>query len=138
MALRKLLLELARVEEHQGGQFDGALGGVDRAVEALRHYVWNQSAVVQMGMGQDDRVEAGRVVREGNSIAHLLVRPALKHAAVDENLGPLGGEQELGSGHGIGSAEEAYFHTRILTRRRFCCAPAARLSAYGMGANDEF
>jgi hypothetical protein len=77
-------------------------------------------------VGQDDRVKAGRIVGEGNSVAHLLVRPTLKHAAVDENLGLLGDEQELGSGDGIGSAKEAYFHSRILTRRGFGCAPAAK------------
>jgi hypothetical protein len=32
----------------------------------------------------------------------------------------------LGSGDGIGSAKEAYFHSRILTRRRFGCAPSAK------------
>ena len=126
MALGELLLELARVEQHQRGQFDCAFGGVDGTVIALGHDVRNEAAVVQMGVGQDDRIEAGRVVGEGNAVAHLFVRPTLKHAAVDENLGPLGDEQVLGSGDGIGSAKEAYFHSRILTRRRFCCAPAAK------------
>ena len=115
VALGELLLELARVEQHQRGQFDRAPGGVDGAVEALGHDVRDEAAVVQMGVGQDDRVKAGRVVGEGNSVAHLLVRPALKHAAVDEHLGPLGDEQELGSGDGVGSAEEVDFHARILT-----------------------
>ena len=64
VALGVLLLELARVEQHQRRELDRAAGGVDGPVEALGHDVRDQAAVVQMGVGQDDRVEARRVVGE--------------------------------------------------------------------------
>jgi hypothetical protein len=41
----------------------------------------------------------------------------LKHAAVDQDFGPLGDEQELRSGDGVCSAEEVNFHMRILPPR---------------------
>jgi hypothetical protein len=38
------------------------------------------------------------------------VRPALEHAAVDEHLGSIGDEEELGAGDGVGGTKEVDFH----------------------------
>jgi hypothetical protein len=51
--------------------------------------------MVEMGVGQDDRVQLFGVVGQGNAIANDFVRTALEHATVDQHLGPLGHEQEL-------------------------------------------
>ena len=47
-----------------------------------------QAAVVEVGVGQQDRVELGRVERERDPIADRLVGAALEHAAVDRGRGP--------------------------------------------------
>ena len=114
LSLRELLLELAGVEQNQAGQLDSAFRGIDGAPVTLGHDVWNEPAMIQMGVGENDRVQLGRVVGEGHAIAHHLVRPALEHAAVDEHLGSIGDEEELGAGDGVGSTKEVDFHTRIL------------------------
>ena len=95
MALGVLLLQLARIEQHQRGQFDRAAGGVYGAVEALGDDVRDQAAVVQMGVGQDDGIERRRVVGERHPVAHFFVRPTLEHPAVDQHPGLLGDEQKL-------------------------------------------
>jgi hypothetical protein len=120
-----LLLELARVEQHQGRQLDSAPRGIDGAVEAFGHEVRDEAAVIEMGVGQDDRVQRRRVVGEGNSVADDLVRTSLEHAAVDQDAGSIGDEEELGTGDGVGSAEEVDFHVRILPSWRLERAPSA-------------
>ena len=83
LALGELLLEFARVQQDQRGQLDRAASGVDGTAEAFGHDVRDEAAMVEMGVGQDDRVQRRRVVGEGNAVAHDLVRTALEHAAVD-------------------------------------------------------
>ena len=61
-------------------------------------------------MGQQDRVELGRVEGERDPVADRLVRAALEHAAVDEDLRALGDQQELRAGDGGGAAEELDVH----------------------------
>ena len=46
-----------------------------------------------------------------------------------EHPGPLGDEEELGSGDGVGSAEEVDFHVRILPSCRVGRATLARAAA---------
>ena len=123
------LLELAGVEQDQRGQLYGAAGRIDGALEAFGDYVRNEAAMVEMGVGQDDCVQRGRVVGQGNAVAHDLVRAALEHAAIDQQPGPLRGEEELGSGNGVGSAEELDFHVLILPSRRVGRATLARVAA---------
>ncbi len=118
VALRVLLLELARVEQHESGELDRAPGGVDGPVEALGHDVGDEAAVIQVRVGQDDGVEARRVVGQWHVVAHHLLRAALEHPAIDEHPGTFGGQQELRSGDGVGRPKEVDFHAPILPPQR--------------------
>jgi len=69
-----------------------------------------------MGVGQEDRVEGCRVEPEGDPISDGLVGTALEHAAVDQDAGALGDEQELGAGDGRRPAEEVDLHGAIVPR----------------------
>ena len=108
--LGELLLELARIEQDEPGQLDGAVGRPDRPAEALLHHVRDEPAVVEMGVRQQDRVERGRVEGERDPVADRLVRAPLEHAAVDEDPCPLGGQQELRAGHRRRGPEELEVH----------------------------
>ena len=74
--------------------------------------VGDQAAVVEMGVGQEDRVERRRVEPERDAVADGLVGAALEHAAVDEDPGAIGDEQELRAGDGRRAAEEVDLHRR--------------------------
>ena len=112
LALRELLLELAGVEEDQPGQLAGALRRDDPAAIALVHDVRDQSAVVEVGVGQEHDVERARVVGERHAIPHRLVRAALEHPAVDQDAGAAGLEEVLRAGDGGRATEEVEVHPR--------------------------
>ena len=76
----------------------------------------DQAAVVEMGVGEEHGVEVRRVVGERDAIADRLIGASLEEAAIDEHPGAVGDEEELGAGHGGGSAEEVDLHRRIVTR----------------------
>jgi hypothetical protein len=85
---------------------------MDRPFVAGLHEQRQQAAVVEMGVGQEDGVELGRVEGERDPVADRLVRAALEHPAVDEDLSALRGQQELRPGDGRGAAEELDVHAR--------------------------
>ncbi len=57
LALRELLVELARVEEHETRQLGCAVGEVDGSAEALPNQHGQQPAVVEVGVRDEHRVE---------------------------------------------------------------------------------
>ena len=74
--------------------------------------------MVEVGMGQEDGVEVGRLEGERDPVADRFVRAALEHPAVDEDPGPLGDEQELRAGDGRRATEEVDLHGAHGDRRR--------------------
>jgi hypothetical protein len=85
--------------------------------------------VVEVGVGQQDRVDRRRVVRERNAVPDGLVRAALEHAAVDEDAGAVGDEQELRAGNRRGPAEKVDLHSqRIVPWPARAARSAARVS----------
>ena len=120
LALGELLVELARVEQDERGQLDGAGGGVDRSFVPVLDQQRQQAAVVEMGMGQQHGVEIGRIEGERDAVADRFVRAALEHPAIDEDLGPLGDEQVLRAGDGRRAAEEGDLHGRMVTAQGPC------------------
>ena len=71
-----------------------------------------QAAMVQVGVGQHDRVETLRVEAERDPVADGLVRAPLEHAAVDQDPGPFGLEEELRTGDGGRATQEVDLHGR--------------------------
>ena len=110
-----LFLDLAGVLEQQRDEAAARLGAVDGALEALGDEARQQARMVEVGVGDDDRVELRRPEREGGAVALLELLGALVDAAVDEHL-PLApgevrataGDRAAGAvegdpGHGIGA-----------------------------------
>ena len=70
IALGELHLELRRVQQDEPGKLGCRRRAHDRAAEPLRDEQRQQAAVVEVGMGEDDRVERRRVEAERDAIAH--------------------------------------------------------------------
>ena len=103
LALGELLVELARVEQDERRPVRSSRRWRGSAREAALDQQREQAAVVEVGVGQQDGVDLGRVEGERDPVADRLVGAALEHAAVDQDAGPLGHEQVLGAGHGRGA-----------------------------------
>ena len=115
VALRELLLEPAAVEQHDLDELRGCAGQVDRSIEAVAHDDRQQAAVIEVGVGDEDRVEVLRLEAERDAVPDHLVGAALEHPAVDEDPGARGRQQEARSRDGRRAAEEGELHVR---RRR--------------------
>src|SRR5258708_25452274 len=87
LALGELLMELARIEQDQGGQLDRSGRRVNGPPIPLLDEERKQSAVVEMGVGQEHRIQAGRIERERNPVANGFIWAALEHAAIDQDPG---------------------------------------------------
>ena len=104
--LRLLLLQAGGVEQHQSRQLERWRGADDLTLETALDQQRNASAVVEMGVGQQQVVDAGGIEAEGGRVLFIEFPPALVHAAVDEN--PLAGAFDHVAGAGdalIGAVE---------------------------------
>ena len=111
LALGELLVEVPGVEQDEGRQLDRARPSRGSApLKPAPHQHRQQPAVVEVGVGQHDRVEVAGLEPERDPVADRLVGAALEHPAVDEDAGALGGQQELGAGDGRGATEELDVH----------------------------
>ena len=64
--------------------------------------------MVDVGVGEDERVDAGRIEREAGVPLEGLVAPSLVETAVDEQAGVAVAEEMAGTGDGSHTAQE--FH----------------------------
>ena len=109
-ALGELLVEPPRVEEYEGRQLDRAGRRVDRAGESLADGDREQPAMVEMCVGQQDRVQLARLEPDRDAVPDHLVWAALEHAAVDEHPGTRGRQEEARPGDGRGATKEMEVH----------------------------
>ncbi|MCY1298507.1 hypothetical protein D9M70_479970 [compost metagenome] len=100
-----LLLQIGAVQQDQFRDVAGCGGGMDAALESVCHQPRQVAAVIQMGMGQHDRVDVGG--RDGQALPVELaqVLQALEQPAVDQQAGVSVAQQVLGSGDGAGAAK---------------------------------
>ncbi|OLE77441.1 MAG: hypothetical protein AUG02_01875 [Chloroflexi bacterium 13_1_20CM_2_70_9] len=103
---RELGLQLRRVEEDETRELHGPGGRVDRAREAVRDQRGDETAVIEVRVRKDERIDLARREREGQPVPRDLVRAALEHAAVDEDARAIGRKEELRAGDGGRAAEE--------------------------------
>ena len=113
---RELLLQLRRIEQDEPRELDGPPGRVDRAGEAKRARVRDQTAVVEVRVREQQRVDRRGLVGERNAVAEHVVRAALEHPAVDEHARAVGLEEVLRAGHRARGAEELEAHPRMMPR----------------------
>ena len=97
-------------------------------VKAFAHQFRHQAAVIDMGMGQQHRVDVGGAKWKRAVVQRLQRLRPLEQAAVDQQAAGRGLEQIAGAGHGAGGAAEsdAYAHdddSGIVPRRFRCAGP---------------
>src|SRR5512138_598024 len=112
---RLLLLEEAAVGQQDLAQRRRRLRRIDGAFEAQVHEARQVSAVIDVRVRQHDGIELLRIEWKMRPILEAQILEALKHPAVDEHLTLTAGEQVLGTGDGLGRAEEGKLHGGLVT-----------------------
>ncbi len=100
------LLDMAGIRQHDRAKIDGRPRGVDGSPVARLDQLRYQAGVVDMGMGEEDRVEPFRLKGEFPVVQGLERLGALEHAAVDENAPVSDLEEVAGAGDDMGGAED--------------------------------
>ena len=77
-----------------------------RPAKAVAHELWQQAAVVDMGVGQQHRVDIGRAERKGAVVQLLQRLRSLKQAAIDQEAS------------GRGSRTDSRSRSRCALRRK--------------------
>src|SRR5579864_4943315 len=109
---RVFFLQVAGVGKNDAAQINCWRRGVNRPAEAFFHQPGNPSAVIKMGMRQDDRID---FFRRNRSVMPVPLPPiflSLEQSAIDEDLQSTaarrisGIDQMLRSSHGAGGAKK--------------------------------
>ena len=102
-----LLLNVGGILQHDAAQVGGGIGGVDGAAVAVFVQVRHPAAVVDVGMGEQQRVQPGG----RNGPFHVLVDVlALLHAAVNHQNVSRRLQQRTAAGHFPCGAQKGQFH----------------------------
>ena len=102
-------LNLGRVAKHQFHQIGRGRRGDDRAAKSLPHQFRGQSAMIDVGMGQQHGVEIPGPDRAGVPIAAQII-PLLKHPAIDQQPDAVGLEIILRTGYLSRGPQKLQFH----------------------------
>src|SRR5260221_14779783 len=97
---------MRRIGQDDGAQVVRAGGAEDTTAEALRHKARQLTAVVEMGVREDDGIDTRGVDGKCGPVAESEILQSLKQAAVHKNPMVAKIEQVLGSGHRAGGTEE--------------------------------
>ncbi len=106
-------LNLGRVAEHQFDQVGRGEGGDDGAAKTLLHQLRRQSAVVDVGVRQQHRVEIAEPQRAAVPVP-LQIGPLLMHAAVDQEPRTVGLDIVLRAGDLACGPQKLQFHGAVL------------------------
>ena len=102
------LLNVGAVQQHNPAQVTGGLGGVDGSGEAVLAQLGQHTRMVNMGMGQEHRLNLPRVHRQGHILENIR---SLLHTAVHQIEPASHLQQGAAAGDLMGGADELNFHT---------------------------
>ncbi len=103
-------LDARRIWQHDRAQVLRRARREYRTVETKLRQLRNEAAVVDVRVGQDERVDLVRIEREGAIVQLLLGLRALHHPAIDKNARGSRVDEEARSGHAFAGAVEREFH----------------------------
>lgn len=106
-AIGFLLLQVAAVGQEHATERAGSAGRKDGAAKSVAAERRQVTAVIQMGMGEHDRVERAGVDVRRFPVAQTQFLETLKEPAVDENMFGSGGYEEAAAGDGAGGAKKS-------------------------------
>ena len=102
-------LDVSRIQKHDLAQFRGGRRGDNPALESVMNQLGNLSAVVDMGVGQKQGVDALWIKSPGIPVSTFHLFSALKKTAVHKDLFPFRAFNEItGTGYGTGAAKAGY------------------------------
>src|SRR2546423_589054 len=127
-AVGELGLQFRRVEEHETAELHGAGRRVDQSVEPACDEMWDESAVIQVRVREEQRIDLARVVGEWEAVAHGLVRTSLEHPAIDQYASVARVEEVLRAGDGRRAPQKGKLHARLFWPLRCSgrCSEATR------------
>jgi hypothetical protein len=108
-----LLLQVRGIGQHHFAQIHGRPVGVDRPAVAALDQQRQPAGMIDVGMGDDHRIERLRVEAELVMVVPLMLAAALDQAAFDQYSGIAGCKQERRAGDLAGRPEELQFHELI-------------------------
>ncbi len=114
-----LFMNVGTVPQHDSQQVRCGIGTIDRAPVSPLYQQGQPTAVVDVGMAQNDIINFFRIKGKGFSVQGLQRLVSLELAAVDEELMAVGGNQMTRTGNTGCSATEFYFHTSGPPLRHF-------------------
>jgi hypothetical protein len=103
-------LKVRSVHQHEPGQLPGWWRGNDFPVETVLLQQRDSPAVIQVGMGQQQVVDAFRLEAKRFGIFLFILPPALEKAAVDESPDAIAFDQVARSGNAASRAVKRDFH----------------------------
>ena len=103
-APRVFFLQVCAVAQQHVGQVARRSAGKDRAAVAALDQHWQEAAVVEVGMAQHHRVEAGRIEWQRQPVALAVQFESLEQAAVEQDARACELDQVLGPGDAVGGA----------------------------------
>ena len=77
-------LDAGRIMQHHVRQVDGGMRAEDRRAEAFGDQSWDQTAVIDVDMGQQQGIQLQRIDRTGLPIP-VQIPPLLGHAVIDHD-----------------------------------------------------
>ncbi len=104
------LLNMRAVGQHHVDQVGGRGDGIDRPLEARTGELRQQTAVVDVRMGQQYEIDGSRVECERLAVARRRLATALDHAAVHQEASVRGLHQVARAGDFARRAEKGDFH----------------------------
>ena len=104
---RIAFLQVGTVPEDDLGDRGGPLGADDGAGETVADQPRQIAGVIEVGMGEDDRVDRVRVDGQRGPVEFAQVLDPLEQTAVDQDPGVVGLQQVLGAGDGAGRPQAA-------------------------------
>ena len=101
-----LLLDVGGVRQEDRGQFTRVAGREDRSAISVADQPGEPTAVVDVGVGDDDGVDGGRIDREDFPVRQSVAFDALEQPCVDEHPHLIGSHEEAAARDSPGCAEE--------------------------------
>ena len=99
-------LQVGTVRQENAAEVKGGVGAMDRAFEALLDQHGQIAGMIDMRVGQDDRVNGSRVYRQRLPVAQAQLLVALEQAAIDQDARLACVDQVFRSGDGADAAKE--------------------------------
>ncbi|EMR04092.1 hypothetical protein ADICEAN_00715 [Cesiribacter andamanensis AMV16] len=108
-------LQLGAVFQNDAGYLQAGLGAVNGAAKPLGHQAGQVATMVQVAMGEQHRIDGGRIDRKRRPVDQAQLLEPLKQAAVNKDALAQGFDQVFGAGNRFGRSQkmDAYGHGGI-------------------------